>query len=113
MTSKYVIKCDDCKQTIGHTDSLRESAEGGRCDLCVLRASSSLPQADRIAIIQRQASQLDSQRMGRIIDQWETHCTDAGHTPVSKGGSATYTAPRAISDYWRCLVDGCRHEEGC
>lgn len=33
-TAKYVIKCDDCKVTIGTTDSLRESAEGGQCAKC-------------------------------------------------------------------------------
>lgn len=31
---KYVIKCDDCKQEIGQTDSLSESAAGGRCEVC-------------------------------------------------------------------------------
>lgn len=31
---KYVIKCDDCKRTIGETDSLSESAAGGRCKEC-------------------------------------------------------------------------------
>jgi hypothetical protein len=31
---KYLVRCDDCKKTIGQTDSLRESAAGGRCDEC-------------------------------------------------------------------------------
>ena len=31
---QYVIKCDDCKQQIGSTDSLSESAAGGRCWTC-------------------------------------------------------------------------------
>ena len=31
---RYVIKCDDCKTKIGETDSLGESAAGGRCDKC-------------------------------------------------------------------------------
>ena len=31
---KYIIKCDECKKTIGTTDSLRVSAEGGQCDEC-------------------------------------------------------------------------------
>lgn len=30
----YDIKCDDCKIKIGETDSLKESAEGGRCAVC-------------------------------------------------------------------------------
>ena len=33
-TSRYEIKCDECKVTIGHTNSLAESAQGGRCDEC-------------------------------------------------------------------------------
>lgn len=33
-TRRYVIKCDDCKQTIGQTDNLSESAAGGRCEEC-------------------------------------------------------------------------------
>lgn len=32
--NRYEIKCDDCKTTIGTTDSIRESAAGGRCDEC-------------------------------------------------------------------------------
>ena len=32
---RYVIKCGDCKVTIGETDSLGESAAGGRCARCV------------------------------------------------------------------------------
>lgn len=31
---KYDIKCDNCKKTIGTTDSLRESVEGGICGQC-------------------------------------------------------------------------------
>lgn len=31
----YVIKCDDCKQTIGKTNSLQESAAGGQCASCL------------------------------------------------------------------------------
>lgn len=31
---KYIIKCDDCKKTIGETDSLAESAAGGICNDC-------------------------------------------------------------------------------
>ena len=31
---KYLVKCDDCKQTLRGTDSMRESAEGGHCDKC-------------------------------------------------------------------------------
>lgn len=34
-TSRYIIKCDECKETIGETDSLSESAAGGRCDKCI------------------------------------------------------------------------------
>ena len=30
----YVIKCDDCKQTVGTTDDLSESVAGGRCWTC-------------------------------------------------------------------------------
>lgn len=29
--SAYFIKCDNCKTEIGSTDSVRESAAGGRC----------------------------------------------------------------------------------
>jgi predicted nucleic acid-binding Zn ribbon protein len=31
---RYFVKCDDCRKDIGRTDSMRESAEGGRCDEC-------------------------------------------------------------------------------
>lgn len=31
----YAVKCDDCRQDIRRTDSIRESAAGGRCDECV------------------------------------------------------------------------------
>jgi hypothetical protein len=27
----------------------------------------------------------------QIIEAWETHCRNAGHTPASQGGSSTYT----------------------
>lgn len=30
----YVIKCDECKTTIGETDDLGVSAAGGRCQAC-------------------------------------------------------------------------------
>ena len=30
----YEIKCDDCKRTIGYTDSARTSAAGGHCGAC-------------------------------------------------------------------------------
>ena len=35
---RYIVKCDDCKTTIGQTDSLKESAEGGRCAPCKVTA---------------------------------------------------------------------------
>ena len=31
---RYVVKCDECKRTIGETDSIIVSAEGGRCEEC-------------------------------------------------------------------------------
>ena len=31
---KYDIKCDDCNKTTGHTDSMKESAQGSKCDSC-------------------------------------------------------------------------------
>lgn len=34
LTLPYEIKCDDCKKVIGRTDSLHESACGGRCFEC-------------------------------------------------------------------------------
>lgn len=34
LTKKYWIKCDGCKVEIGQTDSLHESACGGKCDEC-------------------------------------------------------------------------------
>lgn len=33
-SGRYDIKCDDCKEKMGETDSLRVSAEGGRCPRC-------------------------------------------------------------------------------
>ena len=31
---RYEIKCDDCKVTIGRTDSIARSAQGGICEAC-------------------------------------------------------------------------------
>lgn len=31
---RYDIKCDDCREKMGETDSMRESAAGGRCEKC-------------------------------------------------------------------------------
>ena len=31
---RYIIKCDECKTTMGRTDSMVESAQGGRCIKC-------------------------------------------------------------------------------
>jgi hypothetical protein len=31
---RYIVKCDDCKQTIRETDNIHESYEGGRCENC-------------------------------------------------------------------------------
>lgn len=36
--ARYVIKCDECKRTIGTTDSLRKSAAGGVCPECWQKA---------------------------------------------------------------------------
>lgn len=33
-TARYVVKCDDCKRDLRETDSLQESAAGGRCESC-------------------------------------------------------------------------------
>ena len=30
----YAVKCDNCKAEIKRTNSMRESAEGGRCQGC-------------------------------------------------------------------------------
>ena len=30
----YAVKCDECRDTIGRTDSVRRSAEGGMCAPC-------------------------------------------------------------------------------
>lgn len=38
---RYEVKCDECRQTIRRTDSVAESAAGGRCDKCKPAASSS------------------------------------------------------------------------
>lgn len=34
MALKYIVKCDECKRSIGETDSLQESAAGGTCFNC-------------------------------------------------------------------------------
>lgn len=31
---RYTVTCDDCKAEIRETDSLQESAAGGRCPIC-------------------------------------------------------------------------------
>lgn len=33
--SRYEVRCDDCKKTIRMTDSVGESAAGGRCNDCL------------------------------------------------------------------------------
>lgn len=33
-TPRYMVKCDDCHETMRHTDDVRESAAGGVCDSC-------------------------------------------------------------------------------
>ncbi len=33
-TRGYIVKCDDCKRTIRHVDTVAESAAGGFCDAC-------------------------------------------------------------------------------
>lgn len=40
---RYQIKCDECKTAIGETDSLAESAAGGKCDRCRTPFSPLLP----------------------------------------------------------------------
>lgn len=34
LIKQFWIKCDGCKTVIGQTDSLHESACGGKCDGC-------------------------------------------------------------------------------
>ena len=31
---RYVIKCDECKKTIGYTNDMGVSARGGKCSNC-------------------------------------------------------------------------------
>jgi hypothetical protein len=33
-SGRYVVKCDECKKDMRHTDSMVESAAGGRCEEC-------------------------------------------------------------------------------
>lgn len=33
-TARYMVKCDDCHETMRNTDDLRESAAGGVCESC-------------------------------------------------------------------------------
>jgi predicted SprT family Zn-dependent metalloprotease len=33
-SGSYAVKCDDCKVEIRRTDSVQESAAGGRCETC-------------------------------------------------------------------------------
>ena len=49
-TAAYIIKCDECKVTIGETDSMRESAAGGRCIDCVGKALKALRVANTKAL---------------------------------------------------------------
>ena len=50
-TGRYEIKCHDCKREIGRTDSVGESAAGGRCNPCrqLIRDLANIPdQINRI-----------------------------------------------------------------
>jgi hypothetical protein len=31
---RYFVKCDECRETMRYTDSMQESAAGGRCEKC-------------------------------------------------------------------------------
>ena len=35
---KYMVKCDECKKTIGYTDNQGESFMGGKCKQCKKQA---------------------------------------------------------------------------
>ena len=36
---RYLVKCDDCHETLRETDDVRESYQGGRCEECRTRQS--------------------------------------------------------------------------
>lgn len=59
MTGQYEIKCDECKTTIGRTDSLRESAAGGRCDDHSYMLTVSIRPADAHAILEAVGAERD------------------------------------------------------
>jgi predicted nucleic acid-binding Zn ribbon protein len=41
----YFVKCDECRETMRFTDSVRESAEGGRCEKCRAEIAAKLAKA--------------------------------------------------------------------
>lgn len=61
---RYSVKCDDCRQDIRRTDSVAESAAGGRCDDCHEELMRSLSSAGvepaRIAAMRRTRSSSSS-----------------------------------------------------
>ena len=44
---RYLIICDDCKTITGETDSLRVSAEGGRCQDCKSQVAKDMARIQR------------------------------------------------------------------
>ena len=45
--------------------------------------------------------------LATIIQAWEDHCEESGHTPVSQGGTATYASTSDASAAV-CRVPGCQ-----
>jgi len=45
-------------------------------------------------------------RLEGLVQHWQDHCQQAGHTPRMEGGDATYDASYDAT-YIRCCVKGC------
>lgn len=45
----YIVKCDECKRTIKHTDDVRESYAGGTCEQCMGGNDDAAPELMAIA----------------------------------------------------------------
>lgn len=65
-STTYAVKCDECKQDIRRTDSMRESAEGGTCDWCKQKAYYRLcDEARELGI----PTSLDDPRSPKTVDE--------------------------------------------
>lgn len=88
-TLRYTVKCDDCKTDMRRTDSLHESACGGRCGDCraaLARSLATLTRLGRGIFMVRAGDGVHVGMMGGRKGEW--HAT-SDHTRQTAGPFAT------------------------